>query len=1122
MQVKKLIRYCKRILLDIEITSEYAIIEDKKYYIINDDRLLFDEDMEFNGHVGVDESGLFGYIYEFGGRWYTYEIGTEASLNELKYIGNVIQKLPIKSFLGIRSGYELMNGIGLYEDWIKKAKFLGIKTLGICEKNTLSGVVDFQKQCLSNDIKSIIGMTITVQENDDRYEVKLYAKDFKGWLNLLKFNSIINVDLENHITKDFLRENREGLYVIADPKTMDYKYIDILFDFYMLDTVVFINEDTDRDYINNLEEYLSSSVKPISIIDAFYLEKNDYKTREVLWNIGKTFDNKTNNQYFKNKDQYAAELITLFESGDLSWIKLFKESTKNEAKVVENCNFSYDLNSRHLPKYVMTKEETSQFESNNALFLHIIKLGFKEKNFSQPQKYIDRLKFEIKILQDGNVLDYFLTTWDIMKYAKDQNMITGIARGSAGGCLVAYLLDIIKVDPLEHGLIFERFLNPGRMEVSLPDIDSDFASIDRPVIKAYIEKRFGEKQVCSVGTFSTMKIKGLVKDLARLVAVDFSESNLITSIIDDQDATLFDLMKRAQVEPKLKAFIKKNSDLFYMLPTLLGQNKTESIHPCAMIIFPKEMEAVSWAPMRMQKGLLTSQWGGYVMDDAGFLKQDILGIKQLDKFTDILALIKANGKEVPDIYNLPSDRDVFRYFGNGWNGDVFQFGSAGLSSYMKSMKPKSIDHLTAANALYRPGPMENHYHEIYVKCKNEGRSPEYLWGTKDITKDTHGLVVYQEQVMQVFQEIGNLSMKNADDIRRAMGKKQKEPLMKWKDIALKGFLSHGATEEEYNKVWDALLEFTRYSFNKSHSTAYAMTGYICQYLKVKFPIEYWTVALDYADDNKALQYLSEILQVKDINVRPPDINASGINMISDQESKTIFWGMESIKGIGEDTAMQIINERKRNGDYKSFADFYFRHTFKLSKVKKTTYEALIGCGAFDKLYGFEGKEERRMLLIKRYRTYARKKISNPLRDAYTIGQVHENWWWHLQQKVLTGLAFIDYKQIAEENEIDNRFLSMSEFTTNQMGGIQRAFGGYIIECKIRRARNGKYAVLTVEHNYKIFRLILWASEFETYEEELKGCEKHLIIFEGEFKFEGKWSKGNQFTIKEHCKLKVLK
>lgn len=662
---------------------------------------------------------------------------------------------------------------------------------------------------------------------------------------------------------------------------------------------------------------------------------------------------------------------------------------------------------------------------------------------------------------------------------------------------------------------------PKLVDGTLPDIDSDFASADRPKIKKYIEDRFGVEQVCSVGTFSTMKVKGLVKDLSRLVSVDFQEANLITSIIDMGDLTMLDLIKRALVEPRLKAFIQKNSDLFYMLPTLLGQVKTQSIHPCAMIIFPRVMTTQEWAPMRIQKGMLTSEWGGTEMDEAGFLKQDILGIKQLDKFTDILQLIRDNGKEVPDIYNLPDSKEVYRYFGNGWNGDVFQFGSAGLTDYTKSMKPREIDHLIAANALYRPGPMENHYHEIYIKCKNEGRRPKYLWGTEKITQDTYGLVIYQEQVMEVFREIGGLTMKEADDVRRAMGKKKQEPLLKWKDTVQKGFLEKGATIEQYNEVWDALLEFTKYSFNKSHSAAYSLTGYICQYLKVNFPIEYWTVALDYADDVKSLTYLSEILQTGTISINPPDINKSGISMTSDQDSKTIFWGLESIKGIGEDTAMQIINERK-NGRYNSFADFLHRHTFKGSKVKKTTYEALIGAGAFDVLYGFKGKEENRMSLIKRYRIIRKVKVSNPLRDAYTIGQIHENWWWHLQQKMLTGLAFIDYKKIVEDNGIKSAYCNMQEFSAPQERGIIRSFGGYVVEMKVRRARNGQYAILTIEHNYKIFRLMVWADEYTNFAEQLKGCEKSLIVFEGELKYDAKWSKGNQFTIRENSKLKVLR
>lgn len=462
MQVKKLKEYCKLMLLDVEIQDKLLILEDKVYSIITDNRDLFGEDMEFiGGDVGIE--GVFGFVFEFGGRWYLHEKDTEVTLDELKYKGNVNQRIATKSFLGIRSGYELMNGIGLYNDWIEKAKFLGITALGICEKHTLAGVLEFQSKCIKEDIKPITGLTIVVQEGEDRYEVKLYAKNFEGWLNLLKFNSHINVEQNTSITINFLDDNSGGLFIIADPKSMDIKYLHGVFDFYMLDTVRFLNEDTDKWYINNLESFMKSDIEPISITDAFYLEKCDFITREVLWSIGKTFDHKTNNQYFKNKDQYASELIKMFASEDKSWIHLYKTAGFNEDLVVKQCNFEYDVDTRHLPKYVMTDKQASEFKTNEKLFLYLLKVGFKEKKITDIGKYIDRLKLEIEVLKAGDVIDYFLSTWDIMKYAKSEKMLTGIARGSAGGCLVAYLLDIIKINPLEFELLFERFLNSGRM-----------------------------------------------------------------------------------------------------------------------------------------------------------------------------------------------------------------------------------------------------------------------------------------------------------------------------------------------------------------------------------------------------------------------------------------------------------------------------------------------------------------------------------------------------------------------------------------------------------------------------------------------------------------------------------
>ena len=533
------------------------------------------------------------------------------------------------------------------------------------------------------------------------------------------------------------------------------------------------------------------------------------------------------------------------------------------------------------------------------------------------------------------------------------------------------------------------------------------------------------------------------------------------------------------------------------------------------------MSASEWVPTRLQQGLIVSEWGGGEMDDAGFLKDDILGIKQLDKFTDILDLIKHNGKEVPNIYNLPHDPEVFRYFGNGWNGDVFQLGSTGLTEYSKALKPQRLEDLIAATAVYRPGPMENGYHTTYVKCKNDGQTPTYLWGTESIAKDTYGLLIYQEQVMQVFQEVGGLSMKEADDVRRAMGKKKLSALLKWKEKVAEGFISKGASQAQFDEVWVAVMEFAKYGFNKSHSAAYAMTGYASQWLKVHFPIEYWTVALDYANEEDTLKYLSEILQAKAISIQSPDINNSGMSMISKQESSTIFWGLGSIKGIGEDTAMQIINDREKNGDYKSFADFYFRHVFKGSKVKKQTFEALISSGCFDVLYGFVGAEEKRHSLIKRYRTYKKVKVSNPKRDPYTIGQLDQRWWWGLQQKRLTGLAFIDYKSIAEDMNLNTPFTSLQEANGKQMKPIFRSFGGYIVEAKIAKGAKGEYCRMTIEHNYKLFKIMIWSNEFEDFKAQVKGSEKNLVIFEGELRYDEKWAKANQFTLKENSKLIVL-
>ncbi len=456
----KLSNYLKSKLIQYDVNDNVIRINEKDYEVVGEDELIFNEHMNF---LPEPKGEVDGMIYLFAGRWYLQSLEEESlELKELIYEGDSKHKIPTTSFLGIRSGYELGNGLGNYSSYINKAKFLGVETLGICEKNTLAGVLDFQKSCIASGIKSIIGMTISIQGKNCIYDAKVYAKNFQGWLALLKFNTELNVNEQKAVGLDLIDFYKKDIYFIADPKSMPYDELNGLFDFYQLDPVKYLDEEKDIEFINNLEKYLKSDLKPISITDSFYLEQEDFQTREFVWVFLKKFDDRTNNQYFKNKDQYAREIIQLFDSSDSSWIALFKEAVKNEKELSNNCNFIYDTDTRHLPKYIMTDEEAKQFSSNNKLFLHLIKLGIKNKGL-KVDEVLERIKVEIDVLKSADVIDYFLSQYDVMKWGQDRGMLTGVGRGSAGGSLIAFLLGITQINPLDFDLLFERFLNKGRM-----------------------------------------------------------------------------------------------------------------------------------------------------------------------------------------------------------------------------------------------------------------------------------------------------------------------------------------------------------------------------------------------------------------------------------------------------------------------------------------------------------------------------------------------------------------------------------------------------------------------------------------------------------------------------------
>ncbi|MCK9544982.1 MAG: DNA polymerase III subunit alpha, partial [Novosphingobium sp.] len=854
------------------------------------------------------------YVFCFGDIWYWTPKGSEVKpqFNKLKYIGKANTSLDPIPWLGVRGKYEILNGSRSYEDWCKKAKFLGIDVLGICEKNTLAGTLQFQETCKDNNIKSIIGATYTVfnQKKDIRYDVKVYAKNYDGWQTILSINKAVLVDNEGFISEEQLKSFKtDNIYLIADPKSLLFEDVNLEFDFFQYDSVKYRTKQTDIDYLENLKKYMLSELDPVLIQDSFYLDKEDSHIKQKLNTISGVRELTSENQYFKSFDDIFDEFDELFDPLDDSFELYLENAKKNLLKVVNNCNFEIETGIRHLPNYKMTELEKKQFKTNRDLFDYLIEEGFKQKVPKGKEKeYRERLEKEIEVIEYGGVIDYFLILWDIIKWCKNQDILVGIGRGSAGGALVSYLLDIIQLDPLEYNLLFERFLTKARVKKGLPDIDTDFEGLRRNEVKRYMEHKYGEFQVCSIGTYSSLKMRAAIKDLARIDGISIAEVNYINKVIEDSSdfTTLFHQGSQSEM---LKNFIKKYSNTINNIPLLFKGIRSSSIHACATLILPEDKSVFEFCPVKKMKlndgdDVLVTEWEGGELEKAGFLKEDILGILQLDKFANILKLIKSNRDEDVDIYHIDKeDKGVYRYFHKGWNEDIFQFGTSGLKAYCKLAKPDSIEDLSAINAIYRPGAMESNAHMDYVSIRDGDTEPEYDYMLKSITQDTLGLYLYQEQVMLASQVLANFTSEEADILRKVIltkGKKGEiEKKEEYKDKFLLGAAKNGCPRDEAIKIWEKMEKFASYGFNKSHAVAYAITGYISQYLKVHYPIEFWITAFTFVPegrkDEKIPAYISEIHQTGDIKLKPVDINKSGNGFSGDFDNNSIYWSLNSVK-----------------------------------------------------------------------------------------------------------------------------------------------------------------------------------------------------------------------------------
>jgi DNA polymerase-3 subunit alpha len=1135
--MENFLKYLDDNLMSYDVISDFIVEIDGKTFELYKpafDGALFDDDFNFVGVPADDarkgnsegsvETDCDYYAFSFGGVYYMLPKGSENSVKliRLKYLGQANQEFPIQVFLGVHGQYELTSGSGTYSDWCKKAKFLGIHTLGICEKNTLAGALKFQEECQKNGLKSVIGMECTVldEKNDYRFTVKVYVRNEIGWRDLLTINKFINCDNPKYIGLDDFRkitDGNENLILFLDPKTTDYdklKGLKIDAALYQLDPCEYVDNERDKNYLLNLRKFFNDSeLIPVAAVDAWYLDEEYSCIRPRLHSIGGTTAYESNNQYFKTNDQYFMELAAMFPDSDAGVEKAynrFEEAVQLLNDLADAMDFTIDVKKRHLPRYKMTPEESAQFETNEDLFWHLIDLGLERHpellDEWGEEAIAERIDREVGVIKLGEAIDYFLITWDIINWCHRNGIMTGISRGSAGGCLVSFLLGITKLDPMRYNLLFERFLNAGRVKVSLPDIDCDYPGEDRPRVKKYMEERYGWNQVCSVGTYSALQLRAAIKDMSRLYGLEFQEVNEMMKVFDVKDRKPEDLFKIACAHSRVKKFVLDHPDLINEVMLIMPAPKAQSIHACAMMVFPDEYDMFRWVPIRKQGDEYVTEWEGGEMDAAGFLKEDVLGVKQFDKFQDMVRLVKEHEGTDLDIFSVPlDDPEVYRYFQNGWNEDNFHFGSSGLTGYCKQMKPENIEDLIAAISLYRPGAMENGFHNEYI-ARKEGRSKvEYFVGTEEILKNTYGVFCYQEQIMELCKKLGGLSLVEADDVRKAMVKKKYEALQQYQERFIPYYRDNFNVTQKYSEeVWEAIDKASTYLFNRSHAAAYAITGYISQWVKVHYPIEYWSVAFKYAEDKDYPQYIAEINKTGVCTVRPVDINISDTDVIINFKEKALYWSITGVKQVAEKAATQILKERQENGQYYSLQDFISRNRWKGSAVNSRIIQNLILTGAFDALENITSPKERVDLLVQFLGTEKKQiKDDDPiLRGA--DNHVNDSWWWSLLQKKLSGLAFFDYKSIYEKYG-RGQFYDLYEYCPleecldpdNRPNNGYVIVAGYVSEMEVKKTRKGEsFCRLVLESNYEFIEIVVFQTEYAQLENLLQSAKYNLIIING--------------------------
>lgn len=875
--------------------------------------------------------------------------------------------------------FSLLDGAQKIPEMIQRAKQLGMTSVAMTDHGNLFGAVKFYKQAEKAGIHPVLGCEAYVAPRSrfDKfpgqgrgkpyYHLVLLAKNNQGFKNLVKLTSLGYLEgfyYRPRIDKPLLEEYGEGLIALTAclageiPTLLRHDDIDAareavegyqkLFgeeNFYLELQDHGIPEQT------KVNEGLRALAKEtgtglVATNDCHFLRREDHAAHDVLICIGtgKKRDDQgrmtyATDHYFKSTDEMAERFADC------------PEAISNSALIAERCDVTIELGKHHLPRYPVPAGETLDSAFEKAVWEGFAgrrrvweALDAKGLLLHPLSEYEERLRREIETIVQMKFPGYFLITGDFIQYARRQGIPVGPGRGSAAGSLVAFCLEITDIDPLQYDLLFERFLNPER--VSMPDIDIDFCYRRRGEVIDYVTEKYGRENVAQIITFGTMAAKAAIRDTGRVLDIPYNEVDRIAKLVPDEVGTK--LGKAIEDVPALKRLYDEDPQVRELLDVALrleGLSRHASTHAAGVVISPRPV--VDFAPLfKSSKDEITTQWAKDEVEDIGLLKMDFLGLKTLTLVTDTLRSIAKSGGEPPDLEHLAlDDAETYELFCSGDTTGVFQFESSGMRDILRRLGPEKFEDLIALNALYRPGPLGSGMIEDFIKRRHGDVKVSYPHPlTEEILSETYGVIVYQEQVMQIASRLAGYTLGAADLLRRAMGKKKKEEMDKQRALFLEGCKTREISTDDAERIFDLMAHFAGYGFNKSHSAAYALVAYRTGYLKAHYRVHFMAALLTSEKDHtdKLVEYIADCRDMG-IEIMGPDVNTSGRHF--EVEGDAIRFGLAAIKGVGEGTVDAILEARERNGPFASLDEFCSEVDRRA--LNRKTLEALIKAGGFD-------------------------------------------------------------------------------------------------------------------------------------------------------------------------------